>query len=294
MEKDQYIGHSPIKGNPKKPLKFVIEDKAITPRMLSDRIVPDVIQPVVDVLDAKCRAAIADLQNQIDSIDKYGIAVSNEFGNDPHISISQKTMTEAINDIWEKIEDMTGETIHGISLEMNPNYFISETGATIHITANTVDVNGVFEKIQFFGNGTLIAEAENVESFEFDTTITETTVIMCKAKIMGVEYTRQEIVTHYNSYWLGCGATYQDVMINSNLKPITEGMRANYDVTCGQGEYLFIILGESLRPGFIRADMNSFEIPFEETAVTINGNVYAVLKSQNAYQAGTYNIDING
>lgn len=199
-----------------------------------------------------------------------------------------------LSKIWEKLEDMTGESYLGITMTVTPQYYIGEEGATVHITANTVETGGIFERIKFFANGTLIAEAENVEYFEEDVTIDETTVIMCKAQIMGAEYTRQEIVTHYNSYWLGCGADYQAVMINDNLKPITEGMRANYDVTCAQGDHIIIILGETLRHGFIRADMNSFEIPFNETTVTVDGNTYAVLTSANTYQAGTYNIDING
>ena len=45
---------------------------------------------------------------------------------------------------------------------------------------------------------------------------------------------------------------------------------------------------------FIRADMNGIEIPFTEQIVDIDDYSYSVLTSENAYVAGTYNIDING
>jgi hypothetical protein len=39
--------------------------------------------------------------------------------------------------------------------------------------------------------------------------------------------------------------------------------------------------------------MNGFEIQFTESTQTISGKAYKVLTSENTYQAGTYNIDIN-
>ena len=67
-----------------------------------------------------------------------------------------------------------------------------------------------------------------------------------------------------------------------------------YDITCVDNDHIIIVMSEGLRPGFIRADMNSFEIPFEETTVTIDNKNYSVFTSRNTYEAGTYNIDING
>ena len=69
---------------------------------------------------------------------------------------------------------------------VSPDYFIGEDACDIHITASTVGLNGPFEHIELLVNGTKIAEADNVDYYEFDTQITETSVIMCKAKIMGV------------------------------------------------------------------------------------------------------------
>ena len=246
-------------------------------------MIPTHVRPITD-----------DLQNQIDSLEIAGVAVSNEFGTDPHISISQKTMTDAINKLWQKLEDMTGEVLQGISMSVTPDYFISEDGCSVHISANTVETNGIFEHIAFYGNGSLIAEADNVDLFEYDTEIEETTIIKCVAKIMGVEYTRQQIVTHYNSFWLGAGSAYSDIMDVEHVIPITNGMRGAYDVNVAQGQHIIIVVGESLAGGFLRADLNSVEINFTESTVTVDGKNYKVFTSEEAYSAGTYNIDING
>lgn len=223
-----------------------------------------------------------------------GTLLQQVFGNSPIYGISQKAITDAINKLWQKIEDITGESLQGISLTVTPGYYIGEEGADIHISANTVETNGIFEHIAFYINGTLIAQADNVESFEADTEITETSVVKCVAKILGVEYERQEVVTHYNSFWLGAGTSYSDVMTVSNLRPITNGMRGAYDIEAAEDDHIIIVVGESLAQGFIRADLNGFEIPFTESTVTIDGKNYKVFTSEDTYIAGTYNIDING
>ena len=67
-----------------------IADGAITPEKLSDRIVPEVIVPIVKKVDDKYKGITDDLQNQIDSLEISGLALSNNFGDDPYIGISQK------------------------------------------------------------------------------------------------------------------------------------------------------------------------------------------------------------
>lgn len=203
-------------------------------------------------------------------------------------------MTSAINKLWQKLEEITGEIYQGISMSVTPDYFISEDGCSVHISANTVETNGIFEHIAFYANGTLITEADNVDFFEYDMEITETTIIKCVAKIMGIEYTRQQIVTHYNSFWLGAGDTYQDIMDVEHVIPITEGLRGSHDVDVPEGKHIIIIMGDTFRSEFMRADISFAEILFNEFTVTVDGKNYSVLVSQDTYQAGTYNVFING
>ena len=66
------------------------------------------------------------------------------------------------------------------------------------------------------------------------------------------------------------------------------------DVAVADGEHIIIVMGDTWRPAFFRADMNGIEIEFDESAVTVDGKDYKALVSKSAYEAGTYNIDING
>ena len=232
-----------------------------------------------------------DLQNQLDSVTiGSGVPISNMLGDDPLICVSQKTLTEAINGLWSKIEEMTGEYSRGISMTVTPEFYIGEEGCVVHIAATNPISIGKFEKIDFYFNNEHVAGDEEVPSFEDDITINETGTLTCVAQILGREYALSKVITHYASYWIGAGDTYQDVMINDNLRPLTEGLKANYDVTVPNGKYIFVVLGEGIQESFIRADINGVEIPFLPVTV-VNG--YKVYKSNNPYQKGEYNIDIN-
>ena len=262
-----------------------IADGAITPEKLSDRIVPEVIKPLLEPLKDKDK----DLQNQIDSLQISGLALSNKFGEDPHIGISQKTLTAAINDIWYKLEEITGETLVGINLTVTPEYYIGEEGCDVNIVAETVTENGIIEYIKVFVNDELIAEGEDEHEFEFDVHISDTSEIKCLAQVLGVVYERKVTITHYSPFWVGAGSTYSSVMTTGNLRNIG----GNYNITFTAGQNLIVVVEDILRDRFVRADMNGVEIQFTETTQTISGKTYKVLTSENTYQAGTYNIDIN-
>ena len=272
----EYLGDKVIKSHH-------IDDKQILARHIGNDVMPTYVKPITD-----------DLQNQIDSLEIAGLALSNEFGQSTTRGVSQKTLTTAINRLWSKIEDITGEVLQGINMVVSPEYYIGEDGADVHIQANTVEANGIFEHIAFYINGILLTEADNVDYFEYDTQISETSIVKCEAKIMGITYTREKIITHYNSFWLGAGNTYSDIMDVEHVIPITNGMRGTYNVEVQNGQHIIVVVGESLAQGFMRADMNGVEIPFIESTVTVDGKNYRVFTSEEIYSAGTYNIDING
>lgn len=284
-EKEKYISEALMKKKPEKPpLKFRLGPGCVKFDNLSEGVNNKINR-------------VDDLQNQIDSLQIHGLAVSNKFGNDPHIGISQKTLTLAMNKIWSKLEDITGEVLQGISMTVTPTRFISEDGCMLHVSANTVGTNGIFERIQFFIDGELIYEEENTEYVSFDHHIDVKPeyeyVIMCKAQILGIEYQRQQIVTRYDEFYVGAGTDYTRVMDREHAKQIADGMKANYDISFNKGDRLIIVMEASLRNEFVRADMNGVEIQFNEIEVTLDGKQYAVFISKNTFQKGTYNIDIN-
>ena len=287
-EVEKHIGESKMSESPRKALSFKlgedvvdtkhIKNKSVTAEKLSDGIVDGLVEIATEKV--------------LDNI--AGKVVLNSFGNSETQAMSQKILTDSINDIYAKLREMNGEPPIGLYVTATPEYFIGEEGANLHIEAITT--SGIFEHIAFYLNDVQIpgAEAENVYRLQCDVNISQTAVIKCRATIMGIDYTVEKVITHYSSFWLGAGATYRDVMNVEHNIPVEGIIRGAYDIACSEGDHIIIILGDTLKSAFIRADMNGFEIPFNIEKITLNGSDYWVYTSENTYIAGTYNIDING
>ena len=237
----------------------------------------------------------ADIQNQIDSMEQHGIALSNKFGSDTHIGISQDTLTDAWNNVYHLLEEALGRTLLGFTWNVTPTYIYGEWPTTIHVTALPANPEDMFEYIKLSVNGEIVDEVvTKVSSYSFDIDLQESANIRLDAQVLGKPYYRATEIRHYDSFWLGGGSTYADVMIEADNINFSEGTRLAKDVAVADGEHIIIVMGETWVPAFIRADMNGAEIEFDETTVTIDGNSYKVLTSKSVFEAGTYNIDING
>lgn len=267
-----------------------MQNKAVTFDKLSDELWAQILNE----MSVRFQEFIAHIEEQIEYIMTHCGVISEHFGNSPYVGVSQKTLTEAINRIWTKFSDMTGETLQGITLTVNPDYFISEDAMTVHVTAYSQGMDGDFEVIRFYANGELVGEYENTSFVEFDFEITDTTIIGCKAQVMGIEYQDSKTVSHYRPYFMGAAQNYTQIMDVEHIVPVTTHMRGNYNVTFTQGDKLFIVMSKSFRSAFMRADINGIEIAFNESNVVIDDVDYVVFESVNAFSAGTLNIDING
>ena len=261
-----------------------IAKECISPEHLHKSFVPGVIRPITN-----------DLQNQIDSFNEHGLSVSNKFGADPHIGISQAALTDEVNNIYHLLEEALGRTLLGFTWVVTPTYIYGEWPTTVHITAIPTNPEDKFEYIKLSVNGETVDEVvEKTGTYSFDIDLQESVAIRLDAQVLGMPYYRTTDIRHYDSFWLGGGANYADVMIEADNINFSEGTRLAKDVTVADGEHIIIVMGESWVPAFIRADMNGAEIEFEESTVTIDGKNYKVLTSKSVFEAGTYNIDING
>ena len=67
---------------------------------------------------------------------------------------------------------------------VTPSYYVGEDGCTVHISASSIEASGIFEEIWFYWNDNtepFAGSPEPVNHFEFDTEISETTYVKCKA-----------------------------------------------------------------------------------------------------------------
>lgn len=273
-----------------------IQNKAVTPAKLSDDVVPVVIQPLLDQLDRMHRIILRDLQNQINGFYDHGVAVSNFFGDNTNIGISQKTLTYAINRIYDLLEEALDRTLKEFTWEVTPIYVYGQEPTAVTVTALPVEEGGILEHVELWVDGEIIedATAEGVTSYAYTFETNKTVDVTLKAQVLGIPYERSQRVTHYDSFWMGGGSTYTSIYNKTDkVVDVSNGMRTSKNITVESGQYIFIVLGNYLKDAFVRADINGVEIPFlPADTTTLSG--FTIYKSENTYQAGTYNIDING
>lgn len=274
-----------------------IKDKAVTPSKISDDFVDKVIIPLFvkaqryhDADMAKLYKQMAELRQLVTSYVASGIALSNHLGSHDDIGITQRTITDAINQIWDAIRDMKGENNDGITLKVTPDWFISEDTAEVNISAWAKD--GVFETLQIYINDVPVWEKpiENVQRYEYTATMSETSKVTVKAQILGIEYTKEEYVTKYYPFFIGSGSDWEDVVNDKYARNLNHGkLRGSYNINIEHdGDYMFIIIPSSREHEIVRFDMNGYEIPID----VINNTKYTVYKSANTYRRGLFNIDI--
>ncbi|MBO6252441.1 MAG: hypothetical protein J6O49_02135 [Bacteroidaceae bacterium] len=287
-QKEKFVGEAPLDEEVKKQFHFILKPDSVDNKHLKkgcitgDKLADSFLQELVNDLAEEVIEAVK------------GKIVADRFGNSTLLTISQRLITDTINDIYNQLRDIKGEPPIGLYLTATPEFFIGEEGCDVHLKA--ISTQGIMEHVAFYVNDVMIegSEAEDVYQIEADVHIDGTSTFRCEASIFGIDYSVKKIITHYTSFWLGAGSSYQDIMDTAHTIPIEQTIRGAFNVECGEGEHIIVIVGDTLKKGFIRADLNGFEIPFNVEKITKDGNDYWVYTSENVYHAGTYNIDING
>lgn len=310
-EKETQIGKAKINEQPSKPLYFKLKEHSVNPENLSGRVLEEVIKPLVD-------AAASNLQYQIDQLEIHGAVVSNEFGDSDHIGVSQKTITQALNTIWQKIEDMTGEPRVGIIMTATPDYYVSEDGCDVTVTIRSSTIPTEIERIEFYigdydtpmldGDGKPIV-FEHVDSQkQFVYHIDDDALLLCKAWILGIEYNGNAEIKRLNEFFLGTcqgGADTEalieniksNVLVPENTIELRDrsSLRVAKDVTCADNDHIVIVVEKShYNDKIIRMDMNGMEIASTTLTLVKNNTEYIAYVSDSTFNPGTYNIDING
>ena len=96
-----------------------------------------------------------------------------------------------------------------------------------------------------------------------------------------------------NKFWIGGGSNPASIINPENAKSVVGTIAGSFDITLAQDDNLIIVLAPDLAEQFVRADMNGLEISFVKSSFTVLGKEYVAFTSDNVYDAGDYNIDIN-
>lgn len=230
-----------------------------------------------------------------------GTALAGQFGNSEYVGVNQRVLTQALNKIWEKIDSLTGEISNGIQMQVTPQYFMGDEGCTINVSAQACQEGSIFDHIAFYIDDVLLQEADNTRELIFSTHIDDTSEIKCVATIFGIEYETSKVIIKCGKCFLFTGNFESNTEIGPYIInhpevtiPTSGGLRGDYDIDCLEDSKIYILIEKTIEDQFIRADLNGLEIPFIQETIIINGLEYILFTSINTYNAGTYNIDING
>lgn len=261
---------------------------------------------------------IAEIIKLIENLEVTGMIVMQEFGDSESFGISQKALTDALNKIWNKIEDMNGEPRTGVIMSATPDYYVSEEGCDINITVRAMSIPTEIERIEFYvgdydtpmlddeGNPIVFEHVDSQKQFIYH--IDDDTLILCKAWILGIEYKANVEIKRLSEFFLGTcqGGADIDALIE-NIKEyviVPENsidvkdrscLRVAKDVDCADDDHIVIVVEKShYNDKILRMDMNGMEIDSTTLTLVKNDTEYIAYVSENTFNAGTYNIDING
>ena len=281
--KEKYIGEAQMKGNIKKPLRILLTDKSVTLPKLADDVLAYINKGLNDLRE--------EMIQMIESVVQGGVVLAQSYGNHTEIGISQKVLTETIQNINTRLNAIVGEEAAGnFTLEVNPTYFWLEDGADLHISAHVID--GVFDYLRLYVNDVLVGEVAEVGTYTTTIHIDETSTIKAVGSVFGHEYTKEKTIEKVEgAIIVGAGADYESVEQSGTSYSFDGTQRVNAEVEVSTtGQKIFVIHTGNLEGmDDLIITMNGFTVPMQKTAVSDSKDVY---ESVNGYQVGNYGIVI--
>lgn len=230
------------------------------------------------------------LENQMQSFlatASGGEAFSTMYGNSDLMGVTQKTLTETVDGLYKLIADTFGIELDDVQFTITPDAIFKNDRAVVNIAA--VADYGLFDFVKVYFDGVKVVERTSVKDFFEELTVNKTTTIKIEAQVLGKLYTYEKTVTMTSDFFIGAGATYEDVYNPQYSRPYDGDPTGQYQIDVAEGQHIIIILPTADVSKIEQIEMNDFNIPM---AITTFG-IYTAYTSLNVYQAGTYTIDIN-
>ena len=216
-----------------------------------------------------------------------GEAFSNMFGDSEVMGVTQKTLTETVNGLYTLIGDVIGVDMNNVEITITPDSFFKNEAATVNVSA--MAAYGLLDSVKVYFDGEKVLEKTTIQAFSENLTISKTTAIKVEVVLFGRTYIEEKTVQMSSAFFIGGGASYEDIYDPAYSRPYDGDPTGNYQVQVEEGQHIIIILPTSDVPKIEQIEMNDFNIPMGVTTF----DTYTAYVSSNVYQAGTYQIDIN-
>lgn len=234
----------------------------------------------------------AEIYKAIASIVAGGVALKQSFGDSEEFGISQKVLTESRDDLQAQIDAIVSEKAT-VSLSISPNTLIvGEQTFTLTASTNTTAENIVIK----YGSELIISGSGKTLSRSITVTQDTAADIPYTAEFTfagGNKRTATATVYFVNKVYVGSGAVYTDVTIDSHAVSARRSPAGTYNVTVEQnGQYVFFVIPATM--SITKATLSGFDFPLDTpVSATVDGVSYKVYRSSNTNDAGTYQIVIS-
>ena len=275
--KEKLIGNGPLSKKPKKGLSLVITDSAVTTRKIADKAVTarkladDVIEGIIDRI----------IEQGIE-----GVTLKDELGDSTEFGVTQRAITEAIDSLGDRIDEIGNASLYNFSLMVSPEYLSTYGGGDI--TTTCTYEYGNFDSIKVYIGDTLAGEAEDTDTLTVTGSIQETTTIRAEAVIGGVTVTREHVVKYYSPSFIGSGSVSVDLVNSSRAIGYAGSLNVSCMVDVRDGDRIIAVTPKDSEIQIDKAYMSGIVIPMNTT----DTQSYTVMESVNAYKAGRYEIGI--
>lgn len=233
-----------------------------------------------------------EFESVINSVEAGNMAVSQTFGKIQTIGISQKTLTELINKLMDNVDGVTDNNTFGTKITTNFTLFNKGTINVATIEAESLD--GMATSMKLYANDELIYEEENCESITFNYLISDTTEFTVVAeKTNGLTHVNKKVIECVPPVYCGAGSNYSEVVISSNIQSARKSPSGYYTIVVPNNKFIFFVVPATMT--IDKFKLMDFQMPFEKTATTtLNGVSYDVWKSEDTYEAATYEVQVLG
>ena len=193
------------------------------------------------------------------------------------------TKTETDEDIAEAIGKVAD-----LSIEKSPELILTNTPISVNLTIRSqVDAESLTITRDGYqvatGSGKVLMAIDNVN---IQTAGTLTYVLT--AVIGSVERTQEFTIDVMDAVYYGAGTQATDITTKATARKTPAG---RYTIVAAQGDNLFVLCPSGMSIQGMR--MNGLDLPVESpTGMIIDDKSYLCYKSSNAYEAGTYVIDV--
>lgn len=216
--------------------------------------------------------------------------ITQEFGDNEELAISQKAITQKIDKIQDVINRLHPGNV-GVKISVTPNIIYNNTINNVTIRA-WMDDGNIADNIKIIVGDTII-EDQKVTEINTNIELNNEINIRVLAKQGSFTYESTANVIGVYPYYVGSSIDYTNIINSTYKQNIKNNPYGLYNIEVPENNYkIYFIIPVNMTIN--KATMSGFDFPLNNPILTeIQGINYKIYESSNTYDAGILTIIIS-